>query len=165
MNPSFEGVQHAVGPDSTFHPRPPGAGLSATFSPLGHCLRGVFVLPRRHASSFLAPFAPQPLRRFFATMGPLTPTGIPARQVSVLHVTTPSNRAISKHLGSNPPRSFATEREDPPVATFQSAAQLLSNLGCAPMVGLVLVDRSPPVVPPSRRESGLGFTIGSKLAC
>ena len=38
-----------------------------------------------HASSFLRPVAPRPLRRFIATMSALTPAKVPPGQVSTLH--------------------------------------------------------------------------------
>jgi hypothetical protein len=41
-----------------------------------HWRRFVFPLHRPIASTFLAPFAPRPLRRFFTTMEPLTPGGV-----------------------------------------------------------------------------------------
>ena len=59
----------------------------ACFSPHGHCRRFCFPTSVRHASTFLPPFTPRPLRRFIATMRALTPARLSsAEQVSLLHV-------------------------------------------------------------------------------
>ena len=67
-------------------------------SPGGHYRRFVF---RRHGlavSTFLRPVAPRPLRRFFATMGALTPAPVSVQtQVSLLHVTAPSDHSVPRH--------------------------------------------------------------------
>ena len=64
-----------------------------------------------HASTFLRPFAPRPLRRFFATMDALTPDRRALRtlirgnelpscsgQVSLVHIARPSMHPVTKHL-------------------------------------------------------------------
>ena len=48
-------------------------GVSGLFNLLRHSRRFSFRLPVLHASTFLPPFAPRPLRRFLATMKALTP--------------------------------------------------------------------------------------------
>lgn len=75
FHPRFEGRQHPVRPHRWFRPRPPGADISALFSPgfPGHWRRFFFHPCVLSESIFLRPFAPRPLRRFNATMGALTP--------------------------------------------------------------------------------------------
>ena len=73
FHPVLQGCQHAVGPYRGFHPLPSGADVSASYRALAHYRRFGFSRHRSSASTFLAPFAPRPLRRFIATMEPLTP--------------------------------------------------------------------------------------------
>jgi len=75
FDPSFEGRQHAVGPNSGFAPRPAGTDLSDWLSPgfPRHSRRLLFPRFVPHASTFLRPFAPRALPRFITTMGALTP--------------------------------------------------------------------------------------------
>ena len=61
---SFEARQQALGLDSRFLPDPLALGISGSVSPKGTHTRLDFRLPRPHASTFLSPFAPRPLRRF-----------------------------------------------------------------------------------------------------
>ena len=68
----FQGRQHARRPNAGFRPGPTGSNVSDRFS-FRHWGRFGFVAFVRHASTFLGPFAPRPLRRFIATMGALTP--------------------------------------------------------------------------------------------
>jgi len=83
----FQSRQHALRPDRRFGPLPAGADLSDWHSSCGHSHRFAFRLSVRHASAFLRPFAPYPLRHFIATVGPLTPARLSiAGRVSLLHV-------------------------------------------------------------------------------
>jgi hypothetical protein len=74
-----------------------------------HWLR--FCPMRNCSSTFLPPFAPRPLRRFFATMDALTPARRALRalirgnelpscpgQVSLVHIARPSMHSVAKHL-------------------------------------------------------------------
>jgi hypothetical protein len=76
-----------------------------------HSRRSLFVTAGLHSSTFLLPFAPQGLTRFFATMDALTPAWRalraapanhqlppPSRQASLLHITRPSMHSVTKHL-------------------------------------------------------------------
>jgi len=112
FHPLSEGLQHAIGPYGMFHPvvRP---SFSRLFSPdgSGHCHGGSFILYRHRTSTFLRPFAPRPLRRFFTNMDALTPdrralrtlirgNELPAcpDQVSLVHMARPSIHSVTKHL-------------------------------------------------------------------
>jgi len=112
FHPLDEGLQHAIRPYRTFHPviRP---SFSRLFSPAGagHCHGDRFVLYRHCTSTFLRPFAPRPLRRFFTTMDALTSARwalltlirgneLPScpDQVSLVHTARPSIHPVTKHL-------------------------------------------------------------------
>src|ERR1700724_839065 len=75
FNPRFQGCQHALCPDLSFHPCPPSTDLSILWSPFGHCRRCLFLCSFFHASTFLPPFAPRALPRFCATTKALSPFG------------------------------------------------------------------------------------------
>jgi len=109
FHPLFEGFQHAIRPYRTFHPIH-CLGFSRLFSPAEHFHGFVFALYRHLASTFLRPFAPQPLRRFFAIMDALTPVRRVLRilirdnerpsltgQVSPVHPARPSMHPVTKH--------------------------------------------------------------------
>jgi hypothetical protein len=112
FHPLFEGLQHALRPNRTFHPSPSlGSGLSHLLSLLRHCRRLLLAQPELHSSTFLHPFAPSRFRDFFALMGALTPVLRVLRvhscdnerppwsgQVSLLHMTQPSMHSVTKHL-------------------------------------------------------------------
>ncbi len=89
FHPVFQGCQHAVCPDCGFDPGPAVPYRSGPSSPEGHCSRFVFPLSVHHASTFLPPFAPRPLRRFSATMEALTPVrvSIPHRSPRLTYST------------------------------------------------------------------------------
>ena len=69
----YRGRQHAFAPCPRFGPWVSPKVLSAGSSPSGHLRRFPVRSHGLHASTFLPPFAPRPLRRFTATMGALTP--------------------------------------------------------------------------------------------
>ena len=71
----FQGCQHAIGPDPRFGPRPSVANRSGLFSQR-HFHRVAFHAPDPFASTFLRPFAPRALPRFFARMDALTSAGV-----------------------------------------------------------------------------------------
>ena len=92
-----------------FHPivRP---SFSRLFSRLRHCHGGLFILYRHHPSTFLRPFAPRPLHRFFTSMDALTPVRRALRtltwgnelptcpgQVSLVHIARPSTHSVTNH--------------------------------------------------------------------
>src|SRR5829696_2929623 len=90
FDPSFEGRQHAIRPDMRFHPGPTAPDFSGLFSPSRHWRAVAFRRSGLHASTFLSPFAPRPLRRFSALMGTLTPRRVSySTEASPLHVTRP----------------------------------------------------------------------------
>jgi hypothetical protein len=61
FNPLCEGLEHALCPHPSFHPRPAGAGFSLLFSRWRHC-RGACLLGRfHHAFTFLRSLAPRGL--------------------------------------------------------------------------------------------------------
>ena len=76
FHPVLQGCQHAVGLYRGFHPLPSGADVSVSYRALAHYRRFGFSRHRSSASTFLAPFAPRPLRRFIARMEPLTPGAV-----------------------------------------------------------------------------------------
>ncbi len=111
LHPLGEGLQHALRPHMTFHPLPIlGSGFSRLRSPFGHFRGFHFVLRGLHASTFLRPFAPRELPRFFATMDALTPARGALRtqhkrnehppwpgQVSPVHMTRTSLHSVTNH--------------------------------------------------------------------
>jgi hypothetical protein len=74
FDPRLEGRQHPRCPHPRFDPRPflvrrrHLAGLSATYSPLGHCYRAESAGSGHRVSIFLHPFAPPALLGFIATL-------------------------------------------------------------------------------------------------
>jgi hypothetical protein len=88
-----------------FHPGPEVRGLSALFSPQGHCRRCLFLLCFFHGSTSLPPFAPRPLRRFIARMGALTPDRLTFRLVADRRPGLPASLAPpSRRSAPNHPR-------------------------------------------------------------
>jgi hypothetical protein len=75
FNPRFQGRQHALRPDRWFYPSPPGSDVSPLLSRFRHCRGWLFRRSVFHASTFLPPFAPRALPRFFATTEALSPPG------------------------------------------------------------------------------------------
>jgi hypothetical protein len=108
FDPLFEGRQHALAPDARFHPGPTGPGFSGLFSPRGQSCRCLFLRSGAHASTFLSPLTPRPLRRFLATMGTLTPRGAPppSSEVSPLPVTRPFETILPPTTPCRPVAAF-----------------------------------------------------------
>ena len=108
LDPCFQGSQHALRPHTRFHPGPSTLRFSGLFSLLALSRRFLFRLSVLHASTFLPPFAPRPLRRFIATMRALTPVRLSVTaQVSLLHVHDLPDHSVSNHpICSH--RSFST---------------------------------------------------------
>jgi len=80
FHPLVEGLQHAVCPDGTFHPVPLcGPDFSRLFSLFRHCHEFPFIQYSLLTSTFLRPFAPRQLPRFFANMDALTPARLALR--------------------------------------------------------------------------------------
>jgi hypothetical protein len=114
FHPVSEGLQHALRPHRMFHPSPfLRAGFSRLLSPThaGHSLGACFTQCVHGTSTFLHPFAPRALPRFFATMGALPPVRAALRtlirgnehrpcpeQVSLVHTARPSMHSATKHL-------------------------------------------------------------------
>ena len=112
FHPLFQGIQHAIRPDRSFHPGPlPRPRLSCLLSLSQHFRRSFFVTAGLHPSTFLHPFAPQALPCFLATMGAVTPAQRALRtlirgnelpplsgQVSLLHSSRPSMHSVTTHL-------------------------------------------------------------------
>jgi hypothetical protein len=101
----FNEHQHPFGPE-----RRVNRWLASLLSPFGHshwCCRHRSAL---FASTFLHPFAPSPLRDFFAPMGALTPalpgssglssmnSGSFSEQVSLIHASGLLGHSVSNHL-------------------------------------------------------------------
>ena len=101
----FERVQHALCPHRLFHPIPAcwGCGFCNLFSRTRHCRRLHRSL--HGTSTFLDPFAPRPLWRFSATMGPLTPTDI-SRVGRSPRLTFITFRPFCLHPRPCPPSAF-----------------------------------------------------------
>jgi hypothetical protein len=85
-------------------------GFSRLLSRLRHCHGDYLALYRHLTSTFLRPFAPRPLRRFFTTMDALTPARRALRtlirgnelpschgQVSPVHTARPSMHSVTNH--------------------------------------------------------------------
>jgi len=114
-------------------------GISRLFSRSAHWHGGGFVRNSHNLSTFLRPFAPRALPRFFTTMDALTParpvlnrplTG----QVSLVHMARTSLHSVTKHL-THPVTAFTlpTQRDGlSGTLTFASSAiQSAPNLGFA----------------------------------
>jgi hypothetical protein len=114
FHPTSQGLQHALRPHRMFHPSPfCQTGFSRLFSPAraGHFPGAFFIRCAHRTSTFLHPFAPRALPRFFATAGALTPAQGALRtlirgnehppcpgQVSLIHRTRPSMHSVTIHL-------------------------------------------------------------------
>jgi hypothetical protein len=95
------------GSNALFHASEEHAPICLAFR---HSHRVSFYLSVGYSSTFLHPFAPQALPRFFATTGALTPAQRALRavsdiehppcigQVSLFHMTRPSLHSVTKHL-------------------------------------------------------------------
>ena len=101
--------------------------------PYRHCHGDRFALYRHRTSTSLHPFAPRPLRRFFAAMDALTPDRQALRtlirgnelpscpdQVSPVHTARPSIHSVTKHLTRPATASLLpTQRDRLPVLNAQ----------------------------------------------
>ena len=173
FHPLFEGRQHTIRPDTRFNPRPSVPDLSGPSSLVRHCTRLSSVLSVLHASTFLPPLAPRPLRRFIATMEALTPIRLSLDvQVSLLHVPNLPDHSVPNHPASPvvalPRYVLSLSATDLPVAFqrssrayFPHGSRLRHWLAGSPKRhgrnGFVILrtGRSPPVAlhPASRRRS------------
>ena len=99
-------LQHALGPDRTFHPFPlTSLGSSRLSSPptRRHSRRFPFIRSGHSTSTFLHPLAPSRFRNFPATMGALTAARLvhlhqpTAEQLSLVHMARPSTHSATKH--------------------------------------------------------------------
>jgi hypothetical protein len=111
FHPPDEGLQHAFRPHRMFHPVPLfRVGFSRLLSPFKHYRGLCFVLCGLHSSTFLHPFAPRALPRFYAPMGALTPVQGALRaickrsehppwpeQVSLVNMTRTSLHSVTNH--------------------------------------------------------------------
>ena len=84
----FKCRQHALRPYGRFRPPPslPDRGFSCLFRLSCHCRRSCFLPYVLHASTFLPPFAPHPLRCFLTTTEALCSARSPPVQASLVHV-------------------------------------------------------------------------------
>jgi hypothetical protein len=114
FHPASQGLQHALCPHRRFHPSPfLKMGFSRLLSPAraGHSPGAFFIRCAHPTSTFLHPFAPRVLPRFFAPTGALTPAQEALRtlirgnehppcpgQVSLIHRTRPSMHSVTIHL-------------------------------------------------------------------
>ena len=93
--------------------------------------RFLFPLLAFHASTFLSPLAPYPLRYFFATMETLTPISLsPNLQVSLVHMTRPSLHSVTNHLTHSAIALFIPSQRDglPGVRTLSPPRSGLRTL-------------------------------------
>jgi len=113
----------------------PSSGLARR-----HWAAGVFPVLRSSSSTFLRPFAPDPLRPFFALMDALTPartvaavlglfpaaaSSAPCEQVSLIHVTRSSGHSVSKHLRvSVSPGHVSPRRIEPRLHPISGISEL-----------------------------------------
>ena len=98
FHPPEEGRQHAIRPDRGFGQRHQALPLRQVY-PFQGLLPVYFPTICPHASTFLRPFALRELPRFLATTDALTPARLSAPgQVSLIHVTPPSEHSVTKHL-------------------------------------------------------------------
>jgi len=162
-HPLNEGLQHAFRPHMAFHPLPiPGAGFSRLCSPFGHYRRFRFLQCGLHSSTFLRPFAPRALPRFFALTDALTPARLALRtlfkgnehqpfsgQVSLVHTARTSMHSVTNHL-AHPVIAFVlpTQRNRLPDPGLRTATPM-------PFRGLANLWQTSC----SRPCSGLDFTI------
>ena len=126
----------------------------------GHWRWFRFCPDRRHASTFLPPLAPSPLRDFSATMEALTPVRPALRplhehrlcgeQVSLIHASGPPIIPSPTTLGLPPSLSHPTPqrvglptRVGPGFATESQARQLSGRIAFV----ILRTDRSPPAAP------------------
>ena len=140
FHPLNEGLQHAIRPYGAFHPvkRP---SFSRLFSRLRHCHEDRFTLYRHRTSTFLRPFAPRPLRRFFANMDALTPDRRALRtlirgnelpscpdQVSLVHLARPSMHSVTNHpVCSVVALSLPLQRDRRPCSTLYGSGFTLNE--------------------------------------
>ena len=121
-----------------------------------------FRLPSPHASTFLSPFAPRPLRRFSAPMGTVTPRQVSCpTEVSPLHVTRRFETILPPNT-QRPPSSLshATPQLDgSPLTGSRLRLWLAGSPGSSGRIKFVSLRTglSPPVAlhPASRRRSYL----------
>ena len=103
-HPCFQDLQHASSVQVGFHPCPAGSDVSALwrlgFSP-GHWRRSFLPACFFHTSTFLSPFAPSPLRDFFATTRTLTPSGRGSSPLLGVELRFPSRIAFPTSPHSN----------------------------------------------------------------
>ena len=148
----------------------------------GHSRRLGFVPTFRYSSTFLRPFAPSPLRDFFATMDALTPassalrsstsnmnTVSVRRQVSLIHVSDlpiPPSPTTPQALDADFSRYPSSRR----VSHCRGSRFHLSLAGSPTLTGrieflIVRMDRSPPVAPhpASRRRSYSWLQAGERI--
>src|SRR5215212_2891422 len=69
FDPSFEGRQHAIRPDTRFHPGPTAPSFSGLFSPYRHCRTVVFQLSVRHAIHLPVPLCSTPITALLSSYG------------------------------------------------------------------------------------------------
>jgi len=114
FHPASQGLQHALCPHRMFYPSPLyRIGFSRLFIPAraGHSLGAFFIRCIHCTSTFLHPFAPRALPRFFAPTSALTPAQGALRtltkgnehppcpeQVSLIPRTRPSMHSVTNHL-------------------------------------------------------------------
>ena len=118
FHPSFEGRQHAVGPDRRFHPRPAGADLSCLFSlaALAPVLLPVCLSSRLHLPASLRSTPVTALHRYYGRSDSCPAalrllarmnTGLHPGQVSLIHAHILPDHSVSNHPVA-PRRRFLT---------------------------------------------------------
>ena len=171
----FNEPQHPFGPE-----RRVNRWRASLLSPFGH---SHWCCPHRSAlfeSTFLHPFAPSPLRDFFAPMGALTPaqpgssglssmnSGSFSEQVSLIHASGLLDHSVSNHLMRHC-RRFHTLPFSSTASRFRS--RLRPCIAGSPITPgriefvILRTGRSPPAAPhhASLRRSCIRLQAGERL--
>ena len=171
----FNEHQHPFSPE-----RRVNRGLSSSLSPIRHSHRSCRHRSALFESTFLHPFAPSPLRDFFAPMGALTPaqpgssglssmnSGSFSEQVSLIHASGLLDHSVSNHLMRHC-RRFHTLPFSSTASRFRS--RLRPCIAGSPITPgriefvILRTGRSPPAAPhhASLRRSCIRLQAGERL--
>ena len=142
---AFQSLQHALAPDTPFHPRPPATDFFGLFNPLGYCRRFLFFrVSLAHASSIPVPLGSTgitPLPRYYGH--------------SVLW-----SGAVLRPFGHE--RRLLVPTTDPCLPSLNLPAVPSPTTRCRPrLLGLISQPRLTARVSsyPSRDQSVLGFAF------
>ena len=122
-----------------------------------------------HESTSLRPFAPGPLRPFFATTNALTPARLYSVQVSLLHVTWPSRPSVSNHpsILRDRFRTLPLNSTDLPLSRVWTSPFTRRLVGCTGRIEFLNVrmsgSSSVALHPASRRRNYCRFPAGERM--